>query len=180
MRVPSNLLKFDYTSGDKFVYSLNYKYYQGYYYEFNNKFFAGKEFNINAPELLKADSPEINLALTQASTYTYGFLSKIKANKNNTKVKAISPNTINKNFEQGINIRYFAKQLNAVPILIKEIDKTTFEKIQSDSYYQTIQVENAFNLTEKDLDSLDKKMQGLKTFLNTDTSITTSSEEDGK
>jgi len=54
MKVPANIIETKYTSGNEFVFSFNYKYYQGYYYELNDKIFAGKEFNINAPELVKA------------------------------------------------------------------------------------------------------------------------------
>jgi hypothetical protein len=41
-KIPANLITTGYTSGKEFVYVSNYKPYQGYYYEINNKFFVGK------------------------------------------------------------------------------------------------------------------------------------------
>jgi len=109
MRVPSNMIEVKYTSGDEFVFAFNYKYYQGYYYELNDKFFIGREFNVDAPEIIKANSKEINAALTDPKTYKYGSLSKIKPN--NSKLISIP-------LEFTPSLKYLAKQIASNPIRI--------------------------------------------------------------
>ena len=161
MKVPANIIETKYTSGNEFVFSFNYKYYQGYYYELNGKTFAGKEFNVDAPELIKADSKEINPLLTNAKTLIYGSLSKIKLN--------ITPpsSIINKsNINSGV--RYFFKKLNTNPILIREITKETFNQYKDNSLYQTISIdfpEGGFFGEQQSLDDAEKIMPGIKTFI---------------
>lgn len=117
MRVPSNMIEIKYTSGNEFVFVFNYKYYQGYYYELNDKFFIGREFNVNAPEIIKANSKEINTALTNPKTYKYGSLSKIKPN--NSKLISIP-------LEFTPSLKYLAKQIASNPIRIIFTTKEAF------------------------------------------------------
>jgi hypothetical protein len=160
MRIPSNLIKKGkYTSGNEFVIVSSKKTYQGYYYELNNKFFAGKEFNSNAPELAKIKATEVNLLLTRAATYVYGALSG-----------AVLNNKKPTSFLQGKNnsTRYFIKKLNFNPILIKEVDKITFDQFKIDPIYQTISLsydpKTGFNSVE--IEEANKSMNGLKEFIN--------------
>jgi hypothetical protein len=79
MRIPANIITENkYTIGKEFINRKTHKLYQGYYYELNNKFFAGKEFNNNAPELIKIKSDQVNNLLLTAATYVFGSLSKVK------------------------------------------------------------------------------------------------------
>lgn len=161
MRIPANTIEIKYTSGDEFVYSFNYKFYQGHYYEFNDKFFAGKEFDIYAPELVKANSKEINTALTNPKTFIYGSFSKIKPN-NSVPASVISKGNING------GTRYFYKKINSNPILIREINKDTFEKFQNNPYYQVISIEfpeGGYFGNQKSLDEAESKMPGIKAFI---------------
>jgi len=161
MRVPSNIIEIKYTPGNDFVFSLNYKYYQGYYYELNGKIFAGKEFNANSPELIKPNNNNINTLLTDAKTYTYGFLSKIKLNN-------VSPSSIISKGNINGGMRYFSKKVNTNPILIKEITKETFKQYQNDPFYQVINIEfpeGGYFGNQKSLDDAEKIMPGIKTFL---------------
>jgi hypothetical protein len=177
MNIPSNIIVSNqYTSGKEFIYSTSYEEYIGYYYTLNNRYFVGKTFNTNSPELIKRNSDKINTFLTQPSTYVYGLISKTKLNK--TKVNSIDFSPTDKDFEQGFQIRYFIKKLNVTPFFIKEVKKEDFEKLRFDSLYQVIQIEYRFDSTENDLNNLNKKMPGLKEYLSTDT-LPTSSEEDG-
>jgi len=158
MKVPANIISTGkYTQGNEFMYSDNYESYQGYYYEINNKTFAGKEFNTNAREIIKLDSSKVNKLKSNPETSTYGFLSN---------------NTIEENKASGIVylgediIRYFAKKLNNNPALIREIDKNTFEMLKTDPIYQTIAVNiPASEETSLELEQADKQMPGLKDFL---------------
>jgi len=161
MRVPSNIIEIKYTSGNDFVFSLNYKYYQGYYYELNGKIFAGKEFNANSPELIKPNSNNVNTLLTDSKTYIYGFLSKIKLN-NTSPSSIISKGNINR------GMRYFSKKNNTNPILIKEITEETFKQYQNDPFYQVISIEfpeGGYFGNQKSLDDAEKIMPGIKTFI---------------
>ena len=178
MKIPSNIISTSqYTSGKEFMYVSSYKEYIGYYYILNDRYFTGKEYNITSLELIKINLQNTNILLTQSPTYIYGLLSGVNIIKNN--VKASNLITTNKDYEQGFRIRYFVKQLNVTPILIKEVNKETFEKLQTDPFYQTIQIKDYFTFTEEELNLLDKRMPGLKVFLSTDPLIT-STEEDGR
>ena len=161
MRIPSNIIEIKYTSGREFVFSLNYKYYQGYYYELNGKIFAGKEFNANSPELIKSNNNNVNTLLTDSKTYTYGFLSKIKLN-NTSPSSIISKGNING------GIRYFSKKNNTNPILIREITEETFKQYQNDPFYQVISIEfpeGGYFGNQKNLDEAEKIMPGIKIFI---------------
>lgn len=178
MQIPSNIiLSSQYTAGNEFIYASSYLPYQGYYYELNNKFFVGKTFNTSAPELLKLNSNNLNPLLTQSSTFTYGKLSKEKITQ--TEVKSFPFNPTNKDFEQGFQIRYFAKKLNTTPFFIQEINKEDFKNLQTNPLYQILEIEYKFDYSETDLLLFDQKMPGLKEYLSDDF-IVTSSEEDGK
>ena len=62
-------------------------------------------------------------------------------------------------------IRFFYKDLNTKDILIKEIDKNTFNKLNSNqsTSYQVI----SYNPFNQNLDDIDKPMPGLKTLVET-------------
>ena len=161
MKVPANIIETKYTSGNEFVFSFNYKYYQGPYYELNGKTFAGKEFNVNAPELIKADSKEINPLLTSIKTLVYGSLSKIKLN--NTPPYSI----ISKSNIKG-GMRYFYKKNNTNPILIREITEGIFKQYQNNPLYQTISIdfpEGGYFGEQQNLDDANKIMPGIKAFI---------------
>ena len=56
MRPPSNIVaSSQYTIGNEFVLISSKTDYQGYYYEFNGKYYTGKTFNISAPEIIKKE-----------------------------------------------------------------------------------------------------------------------------
>ena len=160
MRVPANLItKTSYTSGGEYAYALNYKIYQGYYYELNNKYFAGKEFNINAPELIKvANNSNINTLLTQASTYLYGKLSKTKLNNQ-------KPTSFFYKYEG--NVRYYLAKSNVNPLVIKEVNKETFEQFKNDPIYLSVFLSYNGGFNNKELDEAETKIPGIKTFVRT-------------
>ena len=78
MRVPSNIIiENKYTLGNELIYAKTYKEYQGYYYEINDKLFAGREFDPKALQLIKINSVDINLLKLNSKTSTYGNLTKV-------------------------------------------------------------------------------------------------------
>lgn len=159
MRVPANLIKYNYTSGNEYAYASDYKYYQGHYYEINGKFFAGKEFSTDSSELIKvSNSINVNTLLTQASTYVYGFLSKTKLNNN-------KPSSFLYKYKD--TNRYFLSKVNVNPILIKEVDETTFKNFQNDPLYKSVTLYYNGGFSDTEVNEAEKKMPGIKTFVNT-------------
>ena len=163
MKVPSNIIQTGkYTIGKEFIDKKTHKPYQGYYYEISNGFFAGKEFNVNAPELIKIQSDKVNNLLLQAATYTFGLLSKVKISST-----APIPSIISKGDING-KIRYFSKKINTTPVVIKEITKETFNDYQKNPLYQTVSItfpEGGYFGNQQSLDDADKQMPGIKTFI---------------
>ncbi len=165
LRIPQNkIVKSKYTAGKEYMFETTYREYQGYYYELNGKLFAGKEFNSNAPILIKINSDNVNKLLTNPQTYAYGRVSGIKINN-------IPPSTIINKSNIFITKRYFYKKLNSNPILIREINKETFDYFQSNPLYQVISIdipEGGFFANQSSLEEANQKMPGIKDFLLSD------------
>jgi hypothetical protein len=163
IRIPQNqIVANKYTAGKEYMYKDTYREYQGYYYELNNKLFAGKEFNSNAPELVllpKNDNVPFgfNDLLTRASTYVYGKVSGVKTNS--TKI----PSYI---YRFDTNKRYFA--YNIVNRLIKEINKETFDTLLSNSLYRTIELTYQKGFSPEELNKAEQTIPGIKTFVSVD------------
>jgi hypothetical protein len=161
IRIPQNQIIYKYTAGKEYMVETTYREYQGYYYELNGKLFVGKEFNSNAPTLIKIRSNNVNTLLTNASTYVYGRVSK-------TKLDNTPPPTIVSKNNIFVTKRYFCKKINNTPILIKEINKETFDAYQSNPLYQVIDIdvpEGGFFANQSSLDEANKKMFGIKDFI---------------
>jgi len=163
VKVPANIIETKYTSGNEFVFSFNYKYYQGYYYELNGKTFSGKEFDINAPELVKADSKEINPLLTSAKTLIYGSLSKIKLN--NINVKGVVPaDAHNVNIDL---VTFYCKKINTNPILIKQVSEQTYYILKNDPLYIVTYIGNYKGIDQSIYDA-SKQIPELRDWLLSD------------
>jgi hypothetical protein len=157
LKIPQNqIVKSKYTSGHEYVFSSTYKLYQGYYYEMNGKIFAGKEFNINNPELVSIKSTIINTLLTKASTYVYGKISK-----------NIIPTSVPKPhfFQYDSEVRYYSYQTNQN--LIKEINEASFNDIQSNPLYKTVFLSFKGGFNKDELAVAEKTIPGITTFTET-------------
>lgn len=176
LRIPKNkIVENKYTSGGEYIFADSYNNYQGYYYVTNGKIYAGKEFNVNNKEIIKINKEQNNKLKSNPFTYIYGVISKTNIISN--KIPSIPFNPTNKDYENGFIMRYFVKKINSNPIEIKETDKNGFERIKSDPLYQNLEVKYKFNISDKELDELDKKMPGLKAFLSTEILPTSSDEK---
>lgn len=160
MKVPANIIQTGkYTQGSEFMYLDTYENYQGFYYILNNKYFAGKVFSNIARELIKFDSSKVNKLKKDPKTSAYANASGINIKENKAPAIVYKGDTI---------IRYFAKKLNVSPTLIREIDKQTFDQLQSDPLYQTVSViilPGDFNLDSNEINRANQQMPGLKAFL---------------
>jgi hypothetical protein len=164
LRIPQNIIVTSkYTSGKEYMFVSTYREYIGYYYEMNSKLFAGKEFNNNAPELISITSNQVNKLLTNPDTYIYGRVSGTKIAQATIESSVFVPTE--EDYQRGFKTRYFIKKLNTGSIFIKEVNKTTFEQIQSDPLYQALEANVRLYPTDNDLNVLDSKMLGLKDYL---------------
>jgi hypothetical protein len=163
MKIPNNIITTGkYTIGDEFVFPNTNEPYTGYYYEINGSFFQGKSFNANSPKIIKKQ--DSNKLLDNPKTKTYAQLARVTSQQLSSPEYTHLPfsTLVASDYSESDIIRYFVKQLNVSPILIREINATTFQSLINNSLYQTLAVESA-NIHR--LDELDKIMPGLKAFL---------------
>lgn len=169
LNIPKNkIIQNKYTSGGEYVTDKEYKEYKGYYYELNNKVYAGKEFNISASVLIKADSKEINRLITNPLTSLYGAVYGGRIPQSD--ITSVP-------FTGEEKIRYFIKKINVVPSVIKEISGDNFQQVKTDPLYQSIEVNFKYSMTDAELDNLDKQMPGIKAYLQLDLIPNTSGDE---
>lgn len=140
MRVPANIIsKGKYTVGKEFIYLDTHKPYQGFYYEINNRFFAGVDFNTDAKEIIKASSAKVNKLLLNPKTEAYA-----KASNYQLPIAAPPPGQVNvyENVPDDLEEydAYFYKKMVGKDILIKQIDEQTYSQYQNNPFYQVIKV----------------------------------------
>ena len=134
IKIPQNQIKYKYTIGKELMYVNTYKEYQGHYYELNNNFFVGKEFNINAPVLIPIKSDRVNPLLENPITSVYGNITKSFTStlliNNNKEIKSIP---IDISIDQ---VKYLAKKLNSNPVRIIFISEEDYnENINKNTLY---------------------------------------------
>jgi hypothetical protein len=165
IRIPQNIIvESKYTIGNEFVLLSSYQVYQGYYYEMNGKYFVGKEFNQNAPELQKIVSPLSNNLLKIASSFLFGKLSGININQKNTPTSVVYQPT-QEDYDRGYSIRYFYKKINVTPITIKETNKENYDLLINDPLYQVVLIKWDGVRFNNDLTQAEQQMPGIKSFL---------------
>jgi len=166
MRVPSNLIKTgQYTIGQEFINTADNKEYQGYYYEINNKYFVGKEFNSKAPELKKIDSNYFTLYNVDKE---YSRVAKINPQLIQAPKTIHNPDMSNKDYKGEDFLTYYAKKINSSPILIREINKETYLNLQNNSIWQVISLvttQGDGGISIEEINKADKEMPGIKTWL---------------
>jgi len=157
VRIPQNqIILGKYTSGKEYVMLSSHTPYQGYYYEISNKFFAGKEFNTKAPEIIRITSSKFNPLLENPNTAAYAKISKVRLDNQ-------SPSSIIYQYDS--NARYFSYQI--INKIIKEINKETFDKFKSNPLYLTAMLSYTSGFNSKELDETEKQIPGIKVFVNT-------------
>jgi hypothetical protein len=162
MRVPSNIIiENKYTLGKELIYAKTYKEYQGYYYEINDKLFAGKEFDPRALQLIKINSFDVNLLRINPKTSSYGNLTNTKLPTN----KLISIPFV---FNSGL--KYLAKQLNSSPIRIFFVNEETYNREKNNPLYSFTVVafnyEAGFNITDQNIKEIPEIEIFLMEYLN--------------
>ena len=166
IRIPKNIIvESKYTQGNEYMFVSTYKKYQGYFYELNGKIFAGKEFDVYAPELMIISSNKTNSLLTKVSTYVFGKL----ANKTIQDLQSIIPKSLpiinsNESFYDPETPLFFYRKINQTPIKINRTDEETYKSLQNNTIYQTTFVGNYQEVTQNP-EIAEQQMPGLKAFL---------------
>jgi hypothetical protein len=167
IRVPKNKIKTGlYTSGGEFLIAKTQQRYQGYYYELNERFYAGKEFKDDSPELIKSTSDKVNKLLSNPFTNLYGIISGMIIG--NTKPKSIyfNPETAEINPNDNTIMRYFTKKVNEN--IIKEIDENNFNQIKDNPIYISVFLHFRSNgFDQNELNEAEKKIPGITDYVNT-------------
>jgi hypothetical protein len=166
MKIPKNqLIENQYTSGGEYVNTSNNLIYSGYYCIVSGRYFIGKTFDLYAIELKPLNIQEVdklNIINNLPNNLPNSLSQKIVSSVMDTQVNVIS---VSKNSEKG-NFRYFSKQTNIFPIIIKEVSQSTFNNIKTNPLYQTLAINsNAIFDNSAVLNEADKTFVGLKDFL---------------
>jgi hypothetical protein len=160
--VPSNLIVSKYTQGSEFIRADNYASYQGYYYELRGKTYIGKEYNINAVELLKVNSNQVNTLIANPSTAVYGAVSEVNIPQPPTVASLPFQSNSTPTFPNNTSIRFFYKKYN--DNIIKEINENGYKSLQPQPIYQTTFIGTYKGKTQT-IDQADQQISGLKTWL---------------
>ena len=178
LRVPKNKVKEGkYTSGGQFIEVNTNKIYKGYYCEFNNEFYIGKEFDIKSPKLTPVKNANTLLnkgkSLAIFSTIT-GITSQALQSTpipgvpfspgiNNAPGGGNIPN-IPAISKENIPPKFYCKKTNNQPIIIKEINETTYKSFLTNPLYQTT-FTGTYQGKNQTIEDAEKQMPGLVSFL---------------
>jgi len=166
MRVPSNIITTGmYTIGKEFINTSDNKPYQGYYYQIGDRFFVGRSFNQNAPELKKVTDDHfffINI------NEDYGRLTQLDPKSMQVPKPIHNPDMSIKDAGGDSFYTYYAKKINQYPILIREINKETYDSLKNNNIWQVIalistQGDGGIDMGE--INKAEKEMSGIKTWL---------------
>jgi hypothetical protein len=163
IRIPKNKIKENkYTSGGEFIEEITNKEYKGYYCEFNNSFYSGKNFDSKSSLKLikfKDRNKFLNNSSLAAFSLLKGLTSKHfqipKINNIPTKRYLVSNNS---------NPQFYYTEINKTPTIIREIDEDTYKTIQKNPLYKTSYVGEYKGKTQT-LNEADQQIPGLKFFL---------------
>jgi hypothetical protein len=162
MRVPKNIAKINYTTGEKYLDS-NFNPYVGYYCEVKGKIYPGKVYTGKSKQLILA-----------SSLVKDNKISGIHFNQEDTwhdDLEIEDPLKLKKEYV----FRYFVKYTHTVPIYIKEINIDTYNSVRNNPLYQTLMLKftisdlggfpnNGF-FNKEEVERADKEMFGIKLYL---------------
>jgi hypothetical protein len=166
IRIPLNqIVTSKYTIGKEFMYESTYKEYQGFYYEFNNKIFAGKEFSFDSPSLIGINSDNVNILKSNPETQRYSISSNQKIYKEE-KIIGLPYSDFDNLYDKSGNLflKFFCKKVDSNPIIIKNIDEDTYKKLFGSTLYYITYI-GEYNGVYQNIDEANIKMSGLSDFL---------------
>lgn len=164
IRIPSNQIIYNYTSGGEYTVKTTYEDYQGYYYTLNGNTYAGRSFDINNPMLVstmtlpsRTDPIKIYEAVSKIDLSTF-----LKENLNITSIDFGSTAKSDEAIERHVS-RYFVK--SAKDNIVKETTEDIYNKVQNNPIYQTYTVKFIYSMNDKEIDQIEKIFPGIKPFL---------------
>jgi hypothetical protein len=167
-KIPLNAITVKYTSGGELVDIKTNTPYKGYYYEFNSKMYAGKEYTSYNPELVKIQNS--NKLLNNKATAVYSVISGISSqqlNKQSTPFPSVITEKGNK-YPGNLNpLRFFCQKINTQPIIIKEITEQTYNDLQSNPLYKTTYI-GTYKGKNQTLVDAESQVTGVTLFVESD------------
>jgi hypothetical protein len=181
VRYPKNQVKAKlFTNGGEFIYKSSGLDYTGYYHTINNKAYAGPialpdvpqiELDVN-PNILPigADTNTLNAVGNAVGFFTqaYNFAKSNIAIADNIKDKIFLSKSLKKTSDSLVprtGMHYFVQQINDPAKIIKEIDVNTYNSLQKDPIYKTVQINFSSLDADKQIKDGEKQIPGLKSFL---------------
>jgi len=166
MRVPSNIITTGkYTIGKEFINISDNKIYQGYYYQIGDRYFVGKSFDQNAPELKKVTD---DIFFFTNKNKEYGRLTQLDPKSIQEPKSIYNPDMSIKDAGGDYFYTYYAKKYNYYPILIREINKETYLELQNNNIWQVIALvttQGDGGIDIEEINRAEKEMPGIKTWL---------------
>lgn len=155
-----------YASQGEYIYASTNTPYEGYYYEFAGKKFAGKEYSVDALEIIKPLSTPQNTFLRNPLTSLYSLISNGLSQVPQSVNFVSIPYNNDSDFlyEQNQQPRFFCKKVNDPSIGIKEINENTYKSLQNNPLYQTTYIGTYNNKTQLREDAFNQ-IEGLMTFI---------------
>ena len=157
--LPSNIITTKYTSGGEFVNALTNVAYKGYYYEYNNRTYAGDQYSVNAPEIVKINSQNHNRLYNNIQTAIYSVSSGITS-------KDIAATPVASLPFSGVDLtsstKFFYKKYS--DNIIKETNEDGYKSLQKNPIYQTTFI-GTYNNKTQTIDQANQQVPGLKAFL---------------
>jgi len=163
--IPKNSIAIKSTSGGEYVELRTNTPYKGYYYEYKNKIYAGKEFVVSGSvELVGVN--DTNKLLNNSSTSMYSFASGLTSQAlppiNIPSIPSSVPNPSHFFNSLTNSSRFYYKKYN--DNIIKEIDEETYISLQNSPIYSITYIGNYRN-NYQTLEIANQQLPGLELFL---------------
>jgi hypothetical protein len=162
MRVPKNVVKVNYTTGEKYLDS-NFNPYVGYYCEVKGKVYPGEVYTGRSKQLILA-----------SSLIKDNKVPGIAFNPEDTWHSHSSDREEYHSEEEKHVFRYFVKYIHTIPIYIKEVNIDTYNSVRNNPLYQVLMLKftisdlgfptNGF-FNKDEVEQADKTMHGIKLYL---------------
>ncbi len=153
-----------YASQGEYVYANTNAPYVGYYYELAGKKFAGKEYSVDAQEIIKPTSTPQNVFLRTPATSLYSLISNGLLQIPQSISFLSTPSDADFSFERYDQIVFFCKKINDPSVGIKEIDEQTYLQLKNNPLYQTTYIGD-YNGNPQTPEDASKQIEGLISFL---------------
>ena len=163
--IPKNSIAVKSTSGGEYVELKTNTPYKGYYYEYKNKIYAGKEF-VTSGSIELVGVNDTNKLLNNSSTSIYSFASGLTSQTlPSLNIPSLTIEDENSShFYNSLtdSSRFYYKKYN--DNIIKEIDEATYVSLQNSPIYITTYIGKYIN-SYQTVEEANKQLPGLELFL---------------